>query len=135
MAVILYDALLLFAVLFFATALALPLNSGEAFTDFRFVFPIYLGCISFVFYGWFWTHGGQTLGLKTWSYQVLTIEQQPITWKQAFCRFCFGFLSWALFGLGFLWIFFDKNKLALHDRFSKTRLFPHEPRKISVNGL
>jgi uncharacterized RDD family membrane protein YckC len=124
MAIVLYDALLLLAVLFLATALALPLNSGIAFTESQFLYPLYLIFISFVFYGWFWTHDGQTLGLKTWRYQTLTFDRQPITWKQAFFRFCFGFLSWALLGLGFFWIFFDKNNLALHDRLSKTRLFP-----------
>lgn len=127
MAIILYDALLLFAVLFFTTALALPFNNGDAFVDSRFLYPVYLGCISFAFYGWFWTHGGQTLGLKTWKYQVLTIDLQPITWKQAFFRFCLGLMSWVVLGLGFFWIFFDKNNLALHDRLSKTGLYPEEP--------
>jgi uncharacterized RDD family membrane protein YckC len=124
MAIILYDSILLFAVLFLATALALPLNSGEAFNNSRFLYPIYLIGISSIFYSWFWTHGGQTLGLKTWKYKILTFNQQPITWKQAFFRFCFSFLSLAIFGLGFFWIFFDKNNLALHDRLSKTRLYP-----------
>jgi len=130
MAIILYDALLLLAVLFLATALALPLNSGKAFTESQFIYPLYLIFISFAFYGWFWTHGGQTLGLKTWKYQALTFDQQPITWKQAFFRFCFGLLSWAVLGLGFFWIFFDKNNLALHDRLSKTRLFSCPIKKL-----
>jgi uncharacterized RDD family membrane protein YckC len=130
MAIVLYDALLLLAVLFLATALALPLNSGIAFTESQFLYPIYLIFISFVFYGWFWTHDGQTLGLKTWRYQTLTFDRQVITWKQAFFRFCFGFLSWTILGLGFFWIFFDKNNLALHDRLSKTRLFPRPIEKF-----
>ncbi len=130
MAIVLYDALLLLAVLFLATALALPLNSGIAFTESQFLYPLYLIFISFAFYGWFWTHDGQTLGLRTWRYQTLTFDRQPITWKQAFLRFCFGSLSWAILGLGFFWIFFDKNNLALHDKLSKTRLFPRPIEKL-----
>jgi uncharacterized RDD family membrane protein YckC len=127
MAIILYDAILLFAILFFATALVLPFNQGEALINSRFLFPVYLGGISFAYYGWFWTHGGQTIGLKTWKFQVLTMDRKPITWKQAFFRFCLGNVSWLAFGLGFLWIFFDKDSLALHDRLSKTRLYSHKP--------
>ncbi len=130
MAIVLYDALLLLAVLFLATALVLPLNSGKAFTESQFLYPLYLIFISFAFYGWFWTHGGQTLGLKTWRYQTLTFDRQAITWKQAFFRFCFGFLSWITLGLGFFWVFIDKNNLALHDRLSKTRLFPRPIEKL-----
>ncbi len=122
MAIVLYDALLLFAILFFATALVLPFNHGEAFTNSRFLFPIYLVCISFAYYGWFWTHGGQTIGLKTWKFQVLTMDRKPITWKLALFRFCLGGMSWMVFGVGFLWIFFDKDNLALHDRLSGTIL-------------
>jgi uncharacterized RDD family membrane protein YckC len=123
-AVVFYDALLLLAILFFATALALPLNKGEAFTNSNTLYPAYLLGISFLYYGWFWTHSGQTPGLKTWKLRALDFDQHPITWKQAFFRFFFGLLSWVLFGAGFLWILIDKEKLSLHDHLSNTRLYP-----------
>ncbi len=122
--VVFYDALLLLAILFFATAAALPFNEGEAFTNSNILYPGYLLGISFLYFGWFWTHGGQTPGLKTWKLRVLDSDQRPITWKQAFFRFIFGFFSWALLGVGFLWIMIDKKKLSWHDRLSKTRLYP-----------
>ena len=87
LAAVFYDLLLLLSVLVVATALILPFNAGEAFTS-SWLYSLYLLVISFIFYGWFWTHGGQTLGLRAWKLCVLTIDQKPISWRQAFLRFC-----------------------------------------------
>jgi uncharacterized RDD family membrane protein YckC len=123
LAAVLYDLLLLIAVLFVATALLLPLNKGEAFTGQQFFYPLYLLIISFLFYAWFWTHGGQTLGLRAWKIKVLTFDLKPVSWKQALLRFVTAILSWGLFGLGFFWILVDKNHRSWHDNLSKTALF------------
>jgi uncharacterized RDD family membrane protein YckC len=123
LAAILYDLLLLIALLFVATALLLPLNAGEAFTAQQFFYPLYLLIISFLFYAWFWTHGGQTLGLRAWKIKVLTLDMKPVSWKQALFRFAAAILSWGLFGLGFFWILIDKNHRSWHDYLSKTALF------------
>jgi uncharacterized RDD family membrane protein YckC len=120
---LLYDFLLLIAVLFVATALLLPLNAGEAFTAQQFFFPLYLLLVSFFFYTWFWTHGGQTLGLRAWKIKVLTLDRKPISWKQALLRFTIAIVSWGFCGLGFLWILIDKNQRSWHDHLSKTALF------------
>jgi len=128
MAAIAYDFILLLAVLFFATALLLPFNHGEAFSSEQFFYPLYLLLVSFLFYGWFWTHGGQTLGLRAWKIAVLTLDQQPISWRQAALRFCCALLSWAAFGLGFFWIIFDKNRYGWHDHLSKTAVFFNSPK-------
>jgi len=123
MAAILYDSLLLLAVLFFATALLLPLNRGEAFTPDQLYYPLYLLLVSFVFYGWFWTHGGQTLGLRAWKIAILSEDGQPVSWRQAGLRFVCALLSWGCLGLGFFWILIDKDRKAWHDRLSKTAVF------------
>jgi uncharacterized RDD family membrane protein YckC len=123
LAVIFYDGLLLVALFFLATALLLPLNGGQAFNSEHVFYPVYLLGVSFGFYGWFWTHGGQTLGLKAWKIRVLTFERQPLSWKQAFIRFSSAFFSLLICGCGFLWVLWDKNGYAWHDHLSKTRLF------------
>ncbi|MFZ2449926.1 MAG: RDD family protein [Methylovulum miyakonense] len=123
LAAVFYDLLLLIAVFFVATALLLPLNSGEAFTPQQPFYPIYLLTVSFLFYGWFWTHGGQTLGLKAWKMRVLTLDQKPINWTQAFIRYVAALVSWTMLGLGFIWILFDKNRRGWHDHLSRTAVF------------
>ena len=119
-----YDLFLLIALLFIATALLLPFTAGEAVsTQQTLIYRTYLAVISFFFYGWFWTHGGQTLGMRAWKIKVLTLHQKPINWTQALLRFITAIVSWGLFGLGFLWVFFDKNRRSWHDHLSKTSLF------------
>ncbi|MDH5425779.1 MAG: RDD family protein [Gammaproteobacteria bacterium] len=120
-----YDGLLLIAVLFIATALTLPLNGGVAITNQHPYFPflvIYWFLVSFIFYGWFWTHGGQTLGMKTWKLELISTDHKKITWNQAFIRFCCAIFSTLLFGLGFLWSLFNEKKATLHDILSNTML-------------
>jgi len=124
---VLYDSLLLLAVLFFATAMLLPLNHGAAFTPDQFFYPAYLLLVSFAFYGWFWTHGGQTLGLRAWKIAVLSEDGRPITWRQAALRFVCALLSWGCLGLGFWWILIDQDRKAWHDRLSKTAVFFRHP--------
>lgn len=119
---VLYDSFSLAAVLFLATALALPLNGGEAFQSRDWGYVVYLVLVTFVFMAWFWTHGGQTLGMKVWHLRVLTLDDQPIGWGRAALRFVVALVSLACFGLGYLWILFDPQGLAWHDRLSGTRV-------------
>ena len=123
MAVVLYDALLLLALYFLATALLLPFNGGRAFTSNQVFYPLYLLIVSFGFYGWFWTHGGQTLGLKAWKLKVQTQDLKALNWRQAGVRFLAAIVSWSLGGLGFFWMLWDKNGYAWHDYLSKTSVF------------
>jgi uncharacterized RDD family membrane protein YckC len=122
-AAICYDALLLLAVFFLATALALPFNSGQAFSSGQYFYPLYLLTISFFFYGWFWTHGGQTLGMRSWKLGLCRLDGGPVSWRCALLRFMAAGLSWAFLGLGFFWCLWDKDGLCWHDHLSKTRLY------------
>ena len=119
-----YDLFLLLAVLFFATAMLMPFTAGVTFTAQQIIiYRVYLVAVSFLFYGWFWTHGGQTLGLRAWKIKVLTLDKKPISWNQALLRFVTAIVSWGCFGLGFLWMLVDKNRCSWHDHLSKTALF------------
>ncbi len=123
LAIIMYDLLLLIAILFLATALILPLNNGEAYSSNQYYFPLYVLSVSFFYFGWFWTHGGQTLGMKAWKTKVMTLDKSPMSWSNALVRFTSAILSWLFIGLGFLWKVFDKNHFTWHDHLSKTTLF------------
>ncbi|WP_349432404.1 RDD family protein [Methylomarinum sp. Ch1-1] len=123
MAAVIYDSLLLLAVLFLATTVALPFNAGEAFSADQVIYPLYLVAVSFVFYGWFWTHGGQTLGLRSWKMRLVDRhDNRAVGWRQALLRYLAAVLSWLCLGMGFVWILIDKKNLAWHDYLSGTRL-------------
>lgn len=122
LAAIVYDAFLLAAVLFLATAVALPLNGGRAFEPGHWRYLGYLGVVAFLFSGWFWTHGGQTLGMKVWGLRLDTTDGTPVTWSRAALRFGSAFLSIACLGFGYWWILLDPQGKAWHDRLSGTRV-------------
>jgi uncharacterized RDD family membrane protein YckC len=122
LAAISYDFMLLLAVLFLATVIVLPINGGEAFTSHQTLYPLYLLSVSFVFYGWFWTHGGQTLGMRAWKIKLISDQAGAVTWAQAAIRFVVAIVSWACLGLGFFWCLFNHQGLTWHDSLSKTRL-------------
>lgn len=122
MCVVFYDVLLLVAVLFFATAIALPFNGGQSFTREQYYFPLYLLGVSYCFYVWFWMHGGQTLGLKAWKIRLCNLEGGRINLQEASFRFFAAIFSWGCLGLGFVWCLFDPCNRSWHDHLSKTQL-------------
>ena len=83
---------------------------------------IYLFAAPALFFGWFWTHGGQTLGMRAWRLKLLDQEGSPVNWGKAMQRYAAAWLSLLACGLGYLWIWFDREHLAWHDRLSGTRL-------------
>jgi uncharacterized RDD family membrane protein YckC len=114
-----YDVLLLLSLLLAATALALLVTRGML--DYHHpLFRTYLFLVCFWFYAWFWTHGGQTLGMRAWGLRVQRLDGRPITLWQALLRFLAAIPSWAVFGLGFLWLLVDKDHMAVHDRISES---------------
>ncbi len=128
LAAMVYDTLLLFAVLYFATAPLLVITGGEAVERFEIAYRAYLVAAAFLFFGWFWTHGGQTLGMRAWRIRVLALDGTPITWTQALKRFLWAFVSLAPCGIGYFWLLFDSQGRTWHDRLSETQVI-FEPKE------
>lgn len=144
LAAMLYDGILLFAVLFFAAlVIILPFNITYEHSLYS-VFILYIYAISFLFLGWSWTRTGQTLGMKTWRLYLHGSEGNLISWKQALNRFAsvlafwvpavttyylspqfFQKYSWLTLipvAIDYLSCLIDSEKRALHDIISGTRL-------------
>lgn len=113
-----YDAVLLIAVLFLATAIALAVTKGHL-DNHGVGFRIYLLVVIFGFYTWFWTHGGQTLGMRTWRIRVENLDGSNIRWWQAVARLA---IALGTAGAGLLWILWDGDRRALYDRLTGTRV-------------
>ena len=122
LAAIAYDVLLLVAVLFAATAVLLPFTGGEAIRPHQTLYTAYLLAVSFAYFGWFWTHGGQTLGMRSWHLRLVGTGGNGVSWQQALVRFASACLSWLAFGVGFLWLLVDPERLTWHDRLSGTTI-------------
>lgn len=129
-----YDCFLLIALLFLTTALFTAINRGNAIERDDIIYiplVITLAAIAFLFFTWFWTHGGQTLGLKTWKLRVINIDGGNISWKQALIRLTVAILSMAFFGIGFIWSIFHKQRKTWHDLLSESELI--DCRYVDVN--
>jgi len=118
-----YDALLLLALLMLLSYPYVWLTGGDKpGLLVKSLYQLYLLAIGFFFYAGFWTHGGQTLGMRAWLLKVVRHDGGLLGWAPAMKRFGLAWISLLTLGLGFLWILFDRDKLAWHDRWSDTRL-------------
>lgn len=64
-----------------------------------------------------WAAKGATLGLMVFGLRIVGLDGQPLGLKQVLIRLL-GF--WFLGAVGFLWLAFDKQKQALHDKLAGT---------------
>lgn len=131
LAAMLYDWLLLIALMLVATSLiTLPFGMPSGFS--RILFQLLLfGLMPLLFFSGFWVMGGQTLGMRAWRIKVVAEDGNPLSWGSALLRFLAALLSLLAGGLGYIWILMNPEKLAWHDRLSRTMLVMLEPRNRS----
>jgi uncharacterized RDD family membrane protein YckC len=126
-AALLYDCVLLAALLVIYTSGAVFLNHSVAVEP-KTVgawFYLYQAGLVGVIAGYYlinWTRSGQTLGMRAWHLRAVTESGKRMALKAAALRFVLGVLAWAPAALGVLWLYVDPERLALHDRLSKTRV-------------
>jgi len=123
----LYDGLLLVAMWFVATALLLAMSGGSLADPDRpwwllNTLRVGLVLVTFAFFAGFWTHGGQTLGMRAWHLKLISANGNPVNRKQALWRLMAAIPSIGALGLGLIWLLLDREHCALHDRLSGTRL-------------
>ena len=124
LASIFYDAILLTAVLFFATfiLLLIPEEVRNSSPLVQLVKVTWYLLVSYIYFVGFWLKGGQTPGMKPWKLALVNMEGGSASPRQATLRFFSAILSWALAGTGFLWMILDRNHFSLHDHLSGSRL-------------
>ena len=120
LAALVYDALLLFAVLFAAAAPVLLFTGGQAVGPGNPAFTAYLLAVSYAWFGWCWTRSGQTLGMRAWRMRVCTREGTRLGWWRSLGRFAAALVSIGTAGAGLLWVAVDRDRRSLHDRLSGT---------------
>lgn len=120
-----YDSMLLVSVLLFVTILYVFFTGGEVINSGDIFYQLFLIIIIAIYFILPWKIRGQTLGMQSWKIKLVQdVDERMVyvTYGQAIKRFLFAFVSWMPVGLGFLWSLFDQEKLAWHDRLSKTKL-------------
>lgn len=71
---------------------------------------------------WCWSHGGQTLAMKTWRIRVVASSGAALTFPQALQRLLFAIALLLPAGIGLWWAVWGKDGQFLHDRLAGTRL-------------
>jgi uncharacterized RDD family membrane protein YckC len=128
LAAMMYDSLLVGALLFMATLPFIALRGGEPVEiGDNAIYRIVLALVTYAFFVGFWTRKGRTLGMQSWQLQLETLDGERPTLASASVRFLAAIVSWAPCGLGFLWQLWDRDKLTWHDRISGTRIV-HYPK-------
>ncbi len=121
LAALLYDSLVVAALWLTAAVPFVWIANGAPQGAFvRLAFQLYLLAIAFGFFGWFWVHGGQTLGMRAWRLKVVDNAGQTVTWARATKRFLAAIPSLLCAGIGLLWVMHDRDRRAWHDRLSGT---------------
>jgi uncharacterized RDD family membrane protein YckC len=123
LAAILYDALLMLALLFLATLPFIAMRGGEPVaSDDNLAYQLTIVLVVYLFFVGFWTGAGRTLGMQSWGLRLELPDGGRPGLAAATLRFFAACLSGAALGLGFLWSLWDDERLAWHDRLSGTRL-------------
>jgi len=127
LAAMVYDGLLVLALLMIVTACFLPFTGGEAVRWQTFplltllYWPVLAGAVV-VYFGMPWTERGQTLGMTSWRIRVQRDDGYLLTWRDVVVRLGASVLSWVPAGLGWVWLLFDRERRTWHDRLSRSRV-------------
>ena len=155
-----YEAMLLFGVVFIAGWLFSTLLQQRHALAMRHAQQLWQFFVLGLYFGWFWTHGGQTLAMKTWRVRVVTRDGRQLSWPRAWFRYALAWL-WFLPGLALAWALdahgamllllpllnavlwaltsrMDQDRQFLHDRIAGTRLVlaaaAKDPRDANTNS-
>jgi uncharacterized RDD family membrane protein YckC len=114
-----YEAVLLFAVAFFAGWVFYFASGGVDTTRpglARAELQIFILLVFAGYFVWCWLRGGQTLAMKAWHIRLV-----GVTPGRALARFVLAVLLVPTL-ISILWSFFDPERQFLHDRLAGTRL-------------
>ena len=116
-----YESILLCAVLFVSSYLFLSIARDAQSGWLRTMFQLYLLAVCGAYFLFCWTRTGQTLPMKTWRLRLTAESGRALTFGTALRRYLFA-IPGMLSGASLLWALFDKEHQFLHDRLAGTRI-------------
>ncbi len=123
LACLVYDALLLLAVLLLGAALFTTVVGSADTLPERIALQLTLVLLSGAYFVWCWTRSGQTLPMQAWHLRIIdSASGRPPSIRKAVTRYVVAVLGTLLAGAAFLWALFDRDRQFLHDRVAGTRI-------------
>ena len=130
---LLYETLLLAAVLFAATAVFTAVTGVERAGEFRGALQVYLLAVTAGYFVWSWTGGRRTLAMRTWRLRLVDARGHPPRFGAAVLRFVAAAVTLPLGLVSLWWALIDRDRQFLHDRLAGTRLVREPaPRSVAV---
>jgi len=119
----LYDLLIVFALVLVATFPFIALVGDSTHGWRRYLLQLWVFVVAGAYFVGFWSHGGQTLPMKTWHIRLVDAQDgSAIGVVRAMHRYFLALLGTLALGLGFFWAIADRDRQFLHDRLAGTRL-------------
>lgn len=119
---VLYEVLTIIALWMLASAIITTIFDNATHGPARWLLQgVSLLAISGYFL-WCWSHGGQTLAMKTWRIRIVMESGAPLTFLQALQRLLLTAACLLPAGIGFWWALWDKDGQFLHDRLAGSRM-------------
>lgn len=103
MACFAYEGVLLFGVLMIAGYLFSSLTQQRHALEGRHGLQAFLFVVLGIYFGWFWSHGGQTVAMKAWHVKLLDRNGQPLSQGRAVSRYLLSWL-WFMPALVAVWL-------------------------------
>ncbi len=120
-AAMLYDGFLVVAIWMTSTTLLVALVTDGA--EIKSIwFQLFLYTELAAFYLYFWRATGQTLGMQVWKIRMLSHDGELLGYRECAVRFLVATLSVLGAGMGFVWMYFNKERLTLHDLASNSHV-------------
>lgn len=152
LACLVYEGVLLFGVVMIAGYLFSALTQQTHALKGREALQAFLCLVLGIYFGWFWSRGGQTVAMRAWHIRLVDIEGRPVGQARALARYLASYvwfvpalasasvLHWvdtgALFGWMMLWALAYAGSTRLrpdrqywHDVLCGTRLIDWRPAK------
>ena len=98
-----YEGVLLFGVLMISGYLYSSLTQQRNALQGRHGLQAFLFVVLGIYFVWFWSHGGQTLAMKTWHIRLVTRAGAPVSQPRALARYVLAW-CWFLPALLLLWL-------------------------------
>jgi uncharacterized RDD family membrane protein YckC len=125
---LIYEALVVIALSLACTTIFVLLLGDATAGIKRYSLQLLLWLAAGTYFVWCWQKSGQTLAMQTWQLKLLNQDGELLTLTAAITRYVLASLSFIAFGLGYLWIIVDRDRLFLHDRLLKNKII-FAPRK------
>jgi uncharacterized RDD family membrane protein YckC len=119
---LLYEAVLLAALLLLATAVFLGVAGESTGQPRRLLLQIYLIVVAGLYFVFSWTGGRRTLPMRTWRLRLLDARGASPSPGRAVVRYLAALVSVPLGGVGLAWALVDRERRFLHDRIAGTRV-------------